>query len=152
MPIYTTGRDRSSNSLPSLIAALTQPYWLNGWDRGIGEVIRLLVTIVVMPLWVGWIESATGKKWEREWDVIRGCYQNVSASALSGDLLKESNSIKNKTASRSSPNRKTVLDPTIFKISVQLYSDNLFFKKLQRTTRNQIESTCFQVGFKSINQ
>ena len=44
---------------------------------------------------------------------------SVTTDALSGDSSKESDSSKDKDASKFSPNRKPLLHPTIFQISVK---------------------------------
>lgn len=55
----------------------------------------------------------------------------VAIDPLSGDSLKESDSIKDKVTFRSSPNRTSVLDPSIFRISVPfLFNYQIFLQSI----------------------
>ena len=64
--------------------------------------------------------------------------QRIDDPQVLGDLSKEFDSIKNIIVSRSSSNRKSVMDSAIFQIFVSLQSDRpMFFNILQRTIRNK---------------
>ena len=64
--------------------------------------------------------------------------QCIDDPQVLGDLSKEFVSIKNIVVSRSSSNRKSVMDSAIFQIFVSMQSDHpMFFNILQRTIRNK---------------